>query len=62
MISWSRPVCPIAAQVFLYMVCGLSDTLISLNGTTSFASEHRDLKLRDPPPFNREKYFVSMDL
>jgi hypothetical protein len=46
MISWSRTVCPIAAQVFLYMVYGLSDTLISLKGTTSFASEHKDLSTK----------------
>jgi hypothetical protein len=30
------------------MVCGLSDTLISLKGTTSFASEHIDLATKIP--------------
>ena len=30
------------------MVCGLSDTLISLKGTTSFASEHKDLSTKIP--------------
>jgi hypothetical protein len=48
MISWSMTVCPIAAQVFLYMVRGLSDTLIRFNGITSFVSEHRDLATKIP--------------
>jgi hypothetical protein len=30
------------------MVCGLSDTLISLKGTTSLASEHKDLATKIP--------------
>ena len=45
-------VCPIAAQVFLYMVCGFSDTLISLKGTTSFASENKDFATKIPLFFN----------
>jgi hypothetical protein len=28
------------------MVCGLSDILISLKGTTSFAGEHKDLSTK----------------